>query len=751
MLQGQLDELAALLAMTNDEKQAYLADRDRRIQQEAQKQAHDRDAAEEASRDQQARQQHWRQRQNEANLQRQQHDRDAVVIVGDIKSMIAQGLYRQAVRYSRQAIMDFSDTSSAMELTDLRAVAEREMIRQGIAQKEADEEAQRQAAALEAHLQFSRRRQEGLAAYNRSDYRQAVGSFREALRFEDSDEVRNLLRQAQAKLQVDEDRAYTDAMDRAATAIRQGRWDDAMEAYQGALALRKTSQAQDGVAAAKAKLQQQAQYRQMLDAANDAIGKGDYKIAWKWTTAAAGLFPDAPEARELAGKLGPTLGVKASLDGKDYAGAQVTIDGKVQGQTTPASFRFKKGQAYKVVVTIPAKGGKTYSTDEMEFQADENGHKEFSANISQVKAPPLPQTAPVSKPEVPPLPKPHPTPTPATIPHAPAIIPDVAPTSKPVGIPTSKPAAVIANPKLPIETPADKANRKKYDLALDAAGDSIKNEDYPAAWEHIDAALAVDPTGEEAKALAEKLGPTLTVTAELNGKTCKGAMVTLTPPLLTRAKTQALVTPASLRLTKGQTYDVVVSLRPSEGKSYAPDHKSIKIDRNGSYEFHAVLKEVTEPASEPIVKPTSQPALKPIPTSESARPNPNNAKYQEAIQDAEAAIKKKDYKTAWQQIELALSIVPDGKEAGALAQTLGPTLTVVAMLNDTQYPGARVSLNGQLQKDTTPSAFKLKSGQTYKIEVTIVKRGKSYTTDTKTITPDKTGNTEFIAVIKEVK
>lgn len=710
-LQGMLGELAAVLSMTNEQKQTYLADKDRLAQRRAQKEADGREAAEAAARNREAREAYWRQKQREAALQRQQHERDAVIVVGDLKAMIARGLYRQAARYARQAVLDFADTPSAMELTDLRALAEREMIRQAIAQKEADAEAQRQAAALEAHLQFLRFRQDGLAAYRRNDWRQATASFREALRFEESDEVRDLLRKAQLKLKIDEDRAYADAMGRAARAMREGRWGDAMAAYQSAMALRKSDEAKDGIALAKKKLQQawvktpeqvarEKKYSEALQSAGDAIAATDYRKAWQQIAEALAADPNGREARDLAARLGPTLGVKAMLDGKEVAGAQITVNGKAQGATTPASFRFKKGQTVRVAVTLPPKGGKTYATDETTFKADENGYEEFSAKIREVKAAVAPVVTPI------------PTPT-------------VTPTPRPTTPPTPTP---------PVETPAGKAKKKKYEKALESAQDAIKDADYKAAWEQIEAALGLDPDGEEAKALAEKLGPTLTVTAELGGKAVKGATVTL-------AGVDTLTTPASLRLKKGQTYEVTVSLPPKAGKPpYTSDHKTITTDRNGHYEFHAVLKEAAPPV-------TPAPTATPTPDADAAK----KKQYDKAVLAAKAAIADKDYKLAWEQIDLALSLVPDGKEARALGEKLGPTLTITSTLDGAEYKGARVTLNGVVQRDATPSAFKLKLGQAYKIEVTIVKRGKAYTTDAKTVTPDKNGNTDFAAVIKETK
>jgi tetratricopeptide (TPR) repeat protein len=537
------------------------------------------------------------------------------------------------------------------------------------------------------------------------------------LRFEDSDEARNLLRQAQSKLKVDEDRAYADATDRAARAMREGRWGDALEAYQGALALRKTGEAQDGVAAANKKLQQQAQYRQMLDAANVAIGKGDYKTAWQWITAATGLFPDAPEAKALSLQLGPTVIVRAEVGGKEYSGAKVMLDGKPVKGATPVGLRLRKGDEQEIEVTVPSQGGKSYLPEKRTVRPSQDGLQELVVQVKEVK--------------------------------------------------------------LPTKTPEQIAREKKYGEAMQSANDAVAELDYRKAWLRINEAMTADPAGQEAKDLAARLGPTLGVKALLEGKEYAGAQVSI------NGQVQGQATPASFRLKKGQAYKVSVTIPAKGGKTYSADEMAFKADENEYKEFSANISEVKgptvpettptsrpevaplpkprptpatsptprAPATLPEVAPTSKPVVTPAPKLpvETPADKANKKKYETALEAANNAIDKKDYKSAWQQIDLALSIVPDGQEARTLAQTLGPTLTVKALLNDTEYPGARVTLNGEPQKDTTPSAFKLKPGETCKIEVTIVKRGKSYTTDTKTITPDKTGNTEFAAVIKEVK
>ena len=122
-IQGLLGDLAAILSMTPEQKQAYLADKDRLAQARAQKDAHDREAGEASARDRQAREEYWRERQRQALAERRQHEHDAVVVVGEIKTLMARGFYKQAAKYARQAIQDFADTPSAMELTDLRALA----------------------------------------------------------------------------------------------------------------------------------------------------------------------------------------------------------------------------------------------------------------------------------------------------------------------------------------------------------------------------------------------------------------------------------------------------------------------------------------------------------------------------------------------------------------------------------------------------------------------------------------------------
>lgn len=770
MLQGRLAELALLLSMTAEEKQAYMEDHDRLAQQQAQYEAEQREADEAAARDEQAREQYWRERHRQERLQRQQHERDAVVVVGDIKSMLARGLFRQAARYARQAVLDFADTSSAMELTDLRAVAEREAIRQALAQQEADEEAQREAAELEARMQFSRHRQEGMAAYQRDDYRHAAESFREALRFRDSDEVRGLLRAAQEKLRVDEDRAYSQAMQRAAKAMAESRWGDAMAAYQAALALRKTDEARSGVEAAGKKLQQQDRYRQMLQAARDAMGKGDFQAAWQWINAAGEMFPDAPEAKALAREIGPAVLVRAEVDGNERRDAKVALDGEAVRGRTPVGLRLRKGQQHEIVVTVPPHDGKTYEPAKQTITPSQDGFQELVVQVDEVKKTPE-QIAREKKYN-------------DAVRAAKDAIADVDYAAAWRWVDE----ALAADPAG--QEAKDLADRLGATLSVKA---TLDGQDYAGARIRIDGkeqgqtpASFRFKKGQQHKVsvtIRGKRGKTystdeLTFAPSQNGHTDFVARIAevqlpVAPPAAPTPEAEpALPTPPAPEETAPTPQpeptpqtgpaaeEIVPAVEPPvapapESKPAPPDKKGRKKQdkprdaKEKDKPADAAKDETKDKADAEKDKPADVAREKDKPAD--AAKAPENPKYQAALHDAQRAIKRKDYKAAWQQIDLALSLVPDGKEAASLAETLGPTLTVRATLDGREHRGARVTLDGQPQKDETPAGFKLKPGAPCKVEVTVVKRGKSYTTDTRTITPGKTGNTEFVADIQETK
>ena len=128
------------------------------------------------------------------------------------------------------------------------------------------------------------------------------------------------------------------------------------------------------------------------------------------------------------------------------------------------------------------------------------------------------------------------------------------------------------------------------------------------------------------------------------------------------------------------------------------------------------------------------------------------AAYDKALAAARDAMTKEDYKAAADAIALALSIIPDGPEAKALEEQLGPTLTIIAELDGAEHKGAHVSIDGNTQKLTTPATFRLKKGKSYEIEVTIPPSGPNrYTTARKAIKLDTNTPEEYRAAITRLR
>jgi hypothetical protein len=264
--------------------------------------------------------------------------------------------------------------------------------------------------------------------------------------------------------------AYDKAIAEARVAAKAEKWQEALDAYKRAAVTQSTKEAQDGITLATQKLaaekSKRAAYDSALTDAKDAMKRGDYKAAADAIAKALSVIPDGAEAKALRTELGPTLTVSAELEGKELHGAFIIIDGNAQKPTTPATFRLKKGQSYKVSVTpfLPVPPSPTLTTDTKVIEPNQDVSMEFRAKIMRAKVtPPVdPPTRPVIKPgPVTPTPRPtppiRPTPTPPPPirpvlppPPEPVLPPKPAPTSKPTTSPVTQPATV---PTRPIRAP----------------------------------------------------------------------------------------------------------------------------------------------------------------------------------------------------------------------------------------------------------------------------------------------------------
>ena len=128
-------------------------------------------------------------------------------------------------------------------------------------------------------------------------------------------------------------------------------------------------------------------YSAAVKAAGQALARKpeDWATAEREVTKALKLKPSGREALALKARLVPRLEVTAELDGRAYTGARITINGSVQAETTPQTFQLQKDKTYQVEVTLPASGGKRYTTDQRTFRPTAPGRQRFVARLSEVK------------------------------------------------------------------------------------------------------------------------------------------------------------------------------------------------------------------------------------------------------------------------------------------------------------------------------------------------------------------------------
>jgi len=200
-LKNSLADLVAILQMTDEEKTNYLAFRQRQFDAMVAEDAAGQAAAEaQRQADFEAERQRIARREAEA-FQRMQHDRDGMVALADVKALLAQGNYLNAVRYVRWAVRSFGDTPAARDLGDLSALAEVRYQQQLDQQRNAAQWARIQAEQAARHQRFLQFRDQGLAALASNDLLASMGLFQSALGEEDNPDVRALLDQVVRQMQ----------------------------------------------------------------------------------------------------------------------------------------------------------------------------------------------------------------------------------------------------------------------------------------------------------------------------------------------------------------------------------------------------------------------------------------------------------------------------------------------------------------------------------------------------------------------
>ncbi|MBL7140416.1 MAG: formylglycine-generating enzyme family protein [Planctomycetes bacterium] len=113
---------------------------------------------------------------------------------------------------------------------------------------------------------------------------------------------------------------------------------------------------------------------------------------------------------------------------------------------------------------------------------------------------------------------------------------------------------------------------------------SVARGDWDAAEAAAQRALGFVPDAPEAKALLERLTPTLVVNAEVDGKPYSGAEIRV------NGSVQESRTPARFRLEKGRTYEVEVSVPALGGKEYGKASQTVRADRLGVQTWTASLE-----------------------------------------------------------------------------------------------------------------------------------------------------------------
>jgi hypothetical protein len=412
----------------------------------------------------------------------------------------------------------------------------------------------------------------------------------------------------QKKQYVERIGLYPRLMTKGREAAEAGKWQEAFDAYGSAYRITPTQQAKAGMENAARKLaetQDKAKrYAAAIADARKAIDRKDYAAASRALELAASIDPNGAEVRELSAKVAPALVVLAELDGRPYSGAIVKVDGRQQPGGTPLTVAVRRGSDLELSVSIPPAGQKVYSSFRKTIRVDWYGPRDIKATLKditpQTTTRPLTPFGPVTPtataaPTVPvgtataPLPT-RPAPAPAgptgtrfTPPPTASTKPAPAAPPSEVKPPASVPAGPPGRPLPPTRPSGPTPSQLRYDSLVEQARAALSKEQYPAAEAAIDEALTIKPDGQEAKALAQRLTPTLLVTSLLDGKPFEGAKIVIDD------KVRPVTTPASITLQRGKTYKVEVTIESGSRKVFSTASTTISADRPGPQKFVAQI------------------------------------------------------------------------------------------------------------------------------------------------------------------
>jgi formylglycine-generating enzyme required for sulfatase activity/ribosomal protein L40E len=90
--------------------------------------------------------------------------------------------------------------------------------------------------------------------------------------------------------------------------------------------------------------------------------------------------------REAAGHLAPSLRVVCVLDGREVAGAAITVNGTLQKATTPATLNLAEGKTYAFQVTLPERGPRSTAFAKS-LTAGWKGERELRAVVEEMTDP----------------------------------------------------------------------------------------------------------------------------------------------------------------------------------------------------------------------------------------------------------------------------------------------------------------------------------------------------------------------------
>jgi hypothetical protein len=181
---------------------------------------------------------------------------------------------------------------------------------------------------------------------------------------------------------------YPRLMQSGRAAAQRGQWQEALDSYNQAFRVRPSDEAKQAVAQAAARVAQtqdvQTRHDRALEAAKRSLNAGDLPAAQAQAQLALNLQPQSAQARQVLENALPTLVVRARLDGQEHRGAQVWVNGQLRPERTPATIKLPPGSRQEITVTLPAAGGKTYTISRQNVAVTWSGSRDLLADISTV-------------------------------------------------------------------------------------------------------------------------------------------------------------------------------------------------------------------------------------------------------------------------------------------------------------------------------------------------------------------------------